>query len=170
MNVIIISIDHYLQLLEADTDSESLRASKTRLREILKAYFPGRRVVEIFEESSPRKESIAAQLAGQLDPQVPWHNISMTEEERRAAGIFEALLDRPGRPDDAMEFTIESRIPADEVREDCFAERILGAVKAQGDILVLLGDMHVQAVADRLRSKGHTVEILPELVPIKRWE
>jgi hypothetical protein len=59
MNVIIISIDHYLQLLESDTDLKALRASKSRLREILEAQFAGGGVAEIFEESSPRKESIA---------------------------------------------------------------------------------------------------------------
>jgi hypothetical protein len=32
MNLIIISIDHYLQLLEDETDSEALRGSKARLR------------------------------------------------------------------------------------------------------------------------------------------
>jgi hypothetical protein len=170
MNVIFISIDHYLQLVEAETDSESLRTSKTRLREILKEQLAGRRVAAIFEESSPRKDSIAAQIAGQRDPRVPWHNISMTEEERRAAGIYEALLNRPGGPDETMEFTIEERIPADEVREDYFTGRILDADKAEGNVIVLLGDMHVQPVADRLLTKGHTVEIFGELVPVKRWK
>lgn len=170
MNVIIISIDHSLQLLEAETDSQTLRASKSRLRAILEEQFAGGRVAEIFEELSPRKESIAAKLAGQRDPKVPWQNINMSEAERRAAGIYEALLNRPGRPDDKMEFTIEARIPADKVRENHFAECIFTAEKAQGNILVLLGDMHVQAVADKLRGAGHGVEILPELVPIKRWE
>lgn len=68
-----------------------------------------------------------------------------------------------------MEFTIEERIPADEVREDYFAARILSAEKAHGDVIVLLGDMHVLPVADKLKASGHTVEILAELVPIKRW-
>ena len=121
MNVVMISIDHYLQLLEAETDTVALRASKTRLRQILEARLATGRVVEIFEETSPRKESIAAQLARQHEPKIPWHNIHMTEAERREAGIYEALLNRPGSPDETMEFTIEHRIPEDEVRENHFA-------------------------------------------------
>ena len=170
MNVVMISIDHYLQLLEAETDTEALRASKTRLRQILEAQLASGRVVKIFEESSPRKESIAAQLARQHDPQIPWHNIHMTEAERREAGIYEALFNRPGSPDETMEFTIEHRIPEDEVREDHFAAQILSAGNRDGNIVVLIGDMHVLPVADRLQVQGHTVEIRPELVPIKRWK
>lgn len=57
MNVIILSIDHDLQLLENETDPEALRGFKSRLREILEAQLAGGRVAGIFEESSPRKES-----------------------------------------------------------------------------------------------------------------
>ncbi|WP_263357716.1 hypothetical protein [Acidicapsa ligni] len=170
MNVIIIAIDHYLQLLEADEDSEALRASKTRLREILEERFGPGQITAIFEESSLTKKSIADQLARRRDPRVPWQNICMTVEERRAAGIYEALNNRPGRRDDNMEYTIQARIPEDEVREDYFADHILAAEKTQGDVLVLVGDMHVEPVANRPRAKGHTIEILSELVPIRRWE
>lgn len=170
MNVLIISVSHPLQLLEVETDSELLRASKARLRAMLEERFAAGAVAAIFEECSFTKESIAAQLAAGRNPnKVPWHNICMTVEERKAAGIYDALNNRPGHPDDNMEYTIEERIPADEIREDYFAEHILAAEPAQGDILVLVGDMHVEPVARRLRTKGHTVEIRTELVPIKRW-
>jgi hypothetical protein len=169
MNVLIISVSHPLQLLEVGTDSELLRASKARLRAMLEERFATGTVAAIFEECSFTKVSIAAQLAAERYPKVPWHNICMTVEERKAAGIYEALHDRPGHPDNNMEYTIEERIPADEIREDYFAEHILAAESAQGDILVLVGDMHVEPVARRIRAKGQTVEIRPELVPIKRW-
>jgi len=170
MNIKIISISHPLQLLENEQDSDALRASKTRLREILIERFTEGQVSAIFEESSLTKKSIADQLATGLDPRVPWHNICMTMEERTAAGIREALDNRPGHPDDNMEYTIEERIPADAVCEDHFAEHILTTENAQGDVLVLVGDMHVGPVARRLRAKGHTVEVLSELVPVKRWD
>jgi hypothetical protein len=54
--------------------------------------------------------------------------------------------------------------------QDYFASHILNADKAAGDVIVLLGDMHVQPVADRLLARGHTVAIFPELVPVKRWK
>jgi hypothetical protein len=170
MNVLIVSIDHYLQLLEADTDSETLRASKLDLRELLRFRLSKGNVAMIFEESAPAKSTIAAQLASQNQPAIPWRNIIMTEGERRAAGIFEALRNRPGHPNwDDMEYWIEHRIPEDEIRENFFADQISKA-SYPGDVLVLLGDMHVRPVADRLRAMGHDVELRPELVPVKRWQ
>lgn len=93
----------------------------------------------------------------------------MTVDERKAAGIYEALRNRPGHPDDTMEYTIEERIPADAVCENHFAEHILTADSETGLVLVLVGDMHVEPVARRLRAKGHAVDVHSELVPIKRW-
>ena len=52
MNVKIISISHPLQLLEEEGDTEALRASKTRLREILNERFTKGQVAGIFEEFS----------------------------------------------------------------------------------------------------------------------
>ena len=151
-------------------DTEALRASKTRLREILNERFTKNQIAAIFEESSLTKKSIADQLTSGRDPRVRWHNICMTVEERTAAGIRDGLDNRPGHPDDNMEYTIEERIPADAVCEDHFAEHVLAADSVQGDVLVLVGDMHVEPVARRLRAKGHTVEVFSELVPVKRWD
>jgi hypothetical protein len=63
MTVCIISIDHYLQYVEADTDSETLRASKERLRAIVVERLGTGTVGAIFEESSPATPSIAQELA-----------------------------------------------------------------------------------------------------------
>jgi hypothetical protein len=173
MTVVIISIDHYLQLLEAATDSEALHASKAALRKLIQTRLAQGQVEIIFEESSPTKPTIALQLASQGDPPIPWQNIVMTEDERRAVGIFEALRNRPGTPvwdDDGMDYWIERRIPEDEVREAFFVEQILGASDKPGEVLVLLGDMHVHPVAERLSAKGVVVAIQSELIQVKRWE
>jgi len=54
-----------------------------------------------------------------------------------------------------MESWIESRISEDEIREDFFIDQTLrGAGEAQS-ILMLVGDMHVDAVGDKLRPMGH---------------
>jgi hypothetical protein len=168
MHAIIISIEHSMQVLEEDTDSVSLRTSKTHLRRILEDQLASGS--KIFEECHPRKKSIAAQLASEHDPPIPWQNICMPEEKRKAQGIFDALRQRPGRPDDTYTFTIEARIPADEHLEDYFEACILTADGTNGDVIVLLGDMHVQSIADRLHAKGHEVVVRPELVPDKKWE
>jgi hypothetical protein len=69
-----------------------------------------------------------------------------------------------------LEIWIEHRIPADALREDFFVNQVLEANGSDGEVLVLLGDMHVMPVAEKLRSMGHTVDVRHELVPVKRWE
>ena len=168
MTVCIISIDHYLQYVEADTDSEALRTLKVNLRAILATRLGTGAVGAIFEESSPDKPSIAQELA--VSNGISWHNICMTKEERVEAGIYDALLNRPGSPDwDDMSCWIESRIPEDTVREAYFVRRIEEGASTNQTALVLLGDMHVQKVADVLTAQEHQVEIVKDLVPKKRW-
>jgi hypothetical protein len=168
MIVCIISIDHYLQYVEAENDSEALRASKERLRAILEEMLSTGTAGVIFEESSLSKPSIAQELAERDG--IPWHNICMTTEERVAAGIFDALLSRPGSPDwDDMSCWIEYRIPEDKIREAYFVQRIEEAAQHNQKARVLLGDMHVQEVANALSTRGHRVEIVQDLISKKRW-
>ncbi|WP_433964600.1 hypothetical protein [Tunturiibacter gelidiferens] len=168
MTVCIISIDHYLQYVEAETDSEALRTSKARLRAILLQRFSEGALSAIFEECSPAKPSIAQALAEASG--IPWHNICMSTEERVAAGIFDALQNRPSSPDwDDMSCSIEYRIPEDTIREAYFVQRIETAATPDRITLVLLGDMHVQEVANALSAQGHQVEIVQELIAKKRW-
>ena len=86
-------------------------------------------------------------------------------------GITEALKNRPGHPDyETMERWIESRIPEDEIREGFFIDQTLrGAGDAQS-ILMLVGDMHVDAVSEKLRQMGHSVSTNHDLFPVRRWE
>jgi hypothetical protein len=94
----------------------------------------------------------------------------MTDAERDAAGITDALKHRAGHPDETMERWIERRIPEDEIREDFFIQQTLqGAGDAQS-VLMLLGDMHVDAVGDKLAKMGHHVSTNHDLCPVKRWE
>jgi hypothetical protein len=105
------------------------------------------------------------------DPTIPWINIIMADAEREAAGIAEALKHRPGHPDyDTMEFWIECRIAEDEIREDFFIQTTLREAGDARSVLMLLGDLHVDAVAEKLRELGHSVTTNHDLFPIKRWE
>jgi hypothetical protein len=97
-------------------------------------------------------------------------NIMMTSAEREAAGIKEALENRPGHPDESMEHWIEYRIPEDDIRETFFVNQILVHADGSNSILLLLGDMHVEPVARQLERIGHTVTMNHDLIPVKRWE
>jgi hypothetical protein len=171
MTILIISIAHYIQLTESQYDSINRRASKVALRALLTAHLAQHEVSAIFEESLPTDTTIARQLASQANPHIPWTCIIMSEAERKAAGIFHALNNRPTRfhPTNPNE-EIEKRIPEDDVREDFFINEILMAQEVGGEVVVLLGDMHVIPVAEKLRAMGHTVTARHELVPEKRWE
>lgn len=122
---------------------------------------------KVCEEASRTKESIAHRLS--IEYQLPWHSIDMDECERRAAGILDALRNRPSSPDDKHERTINVRIPADAIREDHFVEQILQECHDKDNVLVLQGDLHVEATAEKTRARGHNVSINATLVPVKRW-
>lgn len=171
MKALIISIDHYLQLVESSNDNAGRREKKTALRALLLKTLRDHRFTAIFEESDPKEVTIAYELANAQNPKVPWNNIIMTPDERQAAGIREALDDRPWRLSPDMSYQIEKRIPEDDVREDYFTDQILrNAGRNDEVVLVLLGDMHTAPVARKLQSYGVVVEIDNRLVPEKRWE
>jgi hypothetical protein len=162
MNITIVSVtNHDAQLVESDADSEQRLAQKLALREVLQARFIQNNILAVFEESKQGQESIASQLAGLSVPPILWRNISMTDDERSAAGILNAH--RPSRVDwnwdDMPPKLIEDRIPADTIREDFFVSQILQAKDSEGGVLVLLGNEHVVPVAGLLRAKGHAVNI-----------
>jgi hypothetical protein len=118
MDIWIVAIDHGLQLVGNAHDSPKTTAQKEHLEALLGAGIPQRKVQFIAEESKQGEITIASELANAADPKIPWTNISMTDAERDAAGITEALKHRPGHPDhDTMQTWIESRIPEDEIRE-----------------------------------------------------
>lgn len=171
MDFWIIAIDHGLQLARDASDSPDRRAQKNRLEGLLMTQILERKVRFIAEESKIGEATIASVLASTSKPQIPWKNISMTDTERDAAGITVALKNRPGHPDDeTMTAWIECRIPEDDIREDFFIEQTLqGAGDAQST-LMLLGDMHVDAVAEKLAKMGHSVSTNHDLFPVKRWE
>jgi hypothetical protein len=69
-----------------------------------------------------------------------------------------------------MERWIESRIPEDRIREDFFIDQTLGGAGDAQSILMLLGDMHVDAAGEKLRQMGHGVSTHHDLFPVRRWE
>jgi hypothetical protein len=56
------------------------------------------------------------------------------------------------------------------VREDYFVDQILTSAGGDDEVLVLVGDMHVEPVARKLASHVVDVEIDNRLVREKRWE
>lgn len=171
MNILIVAIDHGLQLERHPSDSAQLAAQKDQLEALLKREIQKRKIGFISEESDPNKKTIARTLAESGQPTIQWKNIMMSEKERESAGIKEALKNRPGHPDyKTMSFWVEIRIPEDVVIESFFIEQTLQTVNGTESILMLLGGAHVDAVAARLTKKGHQVETNHELLPVKRWE
>ena len=165
MNVLIVSVEnHTTQMLEAQTDAPHLRARKLALKERLESHIAEGKTSAILEEWSREEMTIAHQLARRNEPAILWRNIDMTDDERRAKGIFDEQDDRPQRlvfNDGPMPEMIWDRIPSDCIREDFFVSRILETANGDGRVLVLLGNGHAAPVTDKLRAIGHTVCIQP---------
>jgi hypothetical protein len=171
MDFWIVAIDHELQLARSIGDAPDRSREKDQLETMLSVEIPKRKVRFIAEESRIGKPTIAFAVGSACIPQIPWKNISMTDAERDAAGIAEALNKRPGHPDyETMSTWIECRIPEDDVREDFFVDETIRSAGDAQSILMLLGDMHIEAVAAKLRKLGHRVSVNHALIPVKRWE
>ncbi len=171
MDFWIVAIDHKLQLAKRVNDLPKTAALKEQLEAILKEGIPKRHVRFIAEESKIGEVTIASAMGDASDPRIPWVNISMTDTERDAAGIAQALDSRPGHPDhETMQIWIECRIPEDEIREDFFIERTLRQAGDAQSVLMLLGDLHVDAVGEKLNQLGHRVSTNHDLFPVRRWE
>ena len=171
MDTLIISIDHFLQRVKTGNENIPLKERKDRLEFLLKKEIAARNVQFIAKEAHPQYPTIAQQLGNAHSPQIPWKNIFMTDDERRQAQIYDALKNRPThyeqRGDETVE--IEHRIPEDDIREDFFvAETLQGAGESES-ILILCGDMHVQALKEKLETYEHVVDTDESLITDKRW-
>jgi hypothetical protein len=171
MNVLIISIDHVVQRARRVLELPGPAGKKDRLEALIRQEIATRNIQFISEEADPRIRTIAQEIATSQQPTIPWMNIVMTEQQRRNAGIFEALQNRPvdRRPTFFGYVEIEHRVPADDVRENFFmAQTITGAGAAQS-ALVLCGDVHTEALAAKFTAGGHTAATNDSLCPDKHW-
>jgi hypothetical protein len=171
MNVLILSIDHVTQRARRLLQTPEIAVQRDQLEALIRRELTGRSIRFIAEESDPRIPTIAQQIASSSSPPIAWMNIVMTEQQRRAAGIFEDLQNRPvdRKPMFFGYIEIEHRVPADDVRENFFmAETIAGAGTIQS-ALVLCGDMHTEALATKFRAAGHSADTNDSLCPAKHW-
>lgn len=171
MRILIISIDHFVQCVRTGHESTLLRERKDRLESLLRREIRARDVQFIAEEADPHYGTIAQQLGNAHNPPIPWKNIDMLDDERKMAGVYDALKNRPihceRRLDEWVE--IEHRIPEDDIREDFFVTKSLRGAGESENILILRGDMHVQALKDKLELLGHRVDKDESLILDKRW-
>jgi hypothetical protein len=64
---------------------------------------------------------------------------------------------------------LNTGFPQDEQREEFFIEQTLKEGPDAQSILMLLGDLHVDAVGDKLRKLGYPVMVNHGLFPVRRW-
>jgi hypothetical protein len=157
--------------MDETLDDTLLRDRKARLESLLRREIPARNVQFIAEEAHPRSRIIAQQLGNAYNPQIPWKNIDMSDDERKKERIYDALKKRPAHCEQrGNEFVeIEHRIPEDDIRENFFVAETLEGAGVSESVLILCGDMHVQALKHKLEAHGHTVEIDERLATDKRW-
>jgi hypothetical protein len=171
MNILIISIDHHIQCVKTGIEGTLLKDRKDRLESLLRREILARSVQFIAEEAHPLCTTIAQQLGNAFHPEIPWKNIDMSDDERKLAGIYDALKKRPVHCELTGEEWVqfEHRIPEDDIREDFFAAASLRGAGQSESILILCGDMHVQALKKKLELLGHRVEKDESLILDKRW-
>ena len=171
MKILVLSVNHGYQLVPLGEEDSEIMQKKGEHEALVKEKITTRNVDLICEESDPCRLSIAQQAAFYHGPRIPWKNINMTAQERLEKDIWEKLLYRPSEADENG-IEIQFRIKEDDVREEFFKEEILEAAKETGakSVLVLCGDMHTEALKEKLEEAGHDVETNRELTPQKHWE
>ena len=162
MKVLIIGVLHNQQSTKRTVDSAELQREKDALEDLLMSAIESRKVEFIGEESKHGVETIAKQIAEKHSPRIKWVCIDMTDDEERAAGIFDALKSRPFNTDyDGAGRLMRKyhRIPADETRERFFVEKIQKEAETAQSILVVCGHCHVSPLNETLQKACYEVEV-----------
>lgn len=172
MNILIISINHRFQLIKGVVASEWDRL-RDHLASLLLHEIEMRHSTFIGEEAAPNpnRPTIAQRLAGAHSPPIFWQNIDMTESERKLAGIYDALMNRPYHPQwrGSQAVMIEHRIPEDNVREEFMVSKAIECSGEAESILVICGDMHSRALKQKFERLGHRVAANEDLITEKNW-
>lgn len=170
MKILIIAIDHELQKVKRVDEVGERAVRKERLEALLKQKIAERKVEFLSEESDPDTLTIAKQLSDANEPRIPWKNISMPEDERKKAGVYEALKNRGWHAEwrDGELVWIDHRIAEDDTLEEYFCEQTKRGAGGSQSILILCGDLHVEALKEKLKRDGHHVETHHGMVE-KRW-
>jgi hypothetical protein len=172
MDIFIVSIDHKFQL-DKTAIAMPLDGMREKLEALLQEEIENRHVTFIGEEAaqSPNRPTIAHKLASIHEPPIPWQNIDMTETQRRSAGIYDALRNRPSWPvwRGAEAVMIEQRIPEDDVREEFMVRKAIECAGRAESILVICGDMHTCALKQKFERCGHSADTDSSLIAEKNW-
>lgn len=146
----VLGVDHQLQWRDA---------TGSRLRDLLSALLAKEDAGLIAEEATGLPTTVAQRLAFRLGK--PWLNVDMDECQRRAAGIYDELAERPfgplfdGNGDQAG--VTEGHLPnADGVREGHWLSQIIKY--GSGSVIMLCGVLHLSPFAERLRGCGYEVK------------
>lgn len=158
MNFLVIGTDHGLQ--ERDPGFEGLLRALVKIRFIEPLAAIGEEFGRKMDEAT-----IARRVADEAG--LRWFNFDMTWEERQQAGILEDQRSRPISTDKTA-----TRVASDEVREQEWVRRLTES--DQCTTIVICGYLHFDALVEKLRAQGHTVdqrvylEMVPEIQTVAR--
>ncbi|HTW45470.1 MAG TPA: hypothetical protein VMD58_07990 [Acidobacteriaceae bacterium] len=172
MKILIIGNDigHEIQKVQA-SDDDPLRIDKQRFEQTLRNLIADYRIEFIGEEFVFGSESAAQQLG------LPWANIDMDDEMRKATGISKEQKQRNFVPrwigDDAKSgltsegyqrqsdiegwVTIERRLESDSIREDWMFDQVVAKSGAANSVLVICGIQHAEKLAEKFRRDSTNV-------------
>jgi hypothetical protein len=172
MNVLVLGIDHEIQMMDAWRSGPM----KAAYRGLLTSKIQQMGIQFIGEEAHRACQTVGQSLAVELALPRPWENIDMPERARRDAGIYEEQMARvpvqqPGTVQthfDPGGFYLDlrngshlfcPRVASDAVREDyMFARTVEGAAEV-GNIMVLCGNFHIEELANRFEARHDNVTI-----------
>lgn len=157
MNVLVVGVDHEIQMMDAWRTEET----KAAYRELLTGKIHQYGIQFIGEEAPSGRQTVGEHLTVEMALPYPWKNIDMLEEARKEAGIYAEQMNRvpvecAGKVEthyDACGFYLDlkngshlfcPRVPSDLIREEYMFERALEGACNADSIMVLCGNFHLR--------------------------
>jgi hypothetical protein len=153
MRILILGINHQIQRpfgSSSKTCVAFVQGQKDHFVDLLHEQIQKYQIRFVGEEANRAEESVVKNVC--KEENCCYVNIEMTAEER-------ALRKIPTRynEDDALSETEKAK--GNREREQCMVEQVLTNAQDSDNILVICGSMHSDALADRFRTVGHSVEV-----------
>jgi transposase len=109
----------------------------------------------------PKTAALKEQLEAILKEEIPKRHVRFIAEESKIGEVTIAA---------AIGDASDPKIPWVNISMSDTVERTLRQAGDAQSVLMLLGDLHVDAVGEKLNQLGHRVSTNHDLFPVRRWE
>jgi len=153
MNLLILGINHQIQRpfwSSRPKDMEFVRQQKTQYAQLLAELIREHLIQFVGEEANRNEASIAKGVCEEEN--CCYLNIEMTAEQRIQQSI-------PNQYNESKTISNDEKARGNREREEHMVNEVLVNAQPTANVLVICGHMHSDALAERFRADGYSVQI-----------